>query len=55
MKLKPRDVSWLVTDYLHVAILFRILRRIATEVSRVHYRPIAVPILWAHEKARDGK
>jgi hypothetical protein len=55
MKLKPRDVSWLVTDHLHMAILFRILRRIATKISRIHYQSTAMPImpiLWAHEKAR---
>jgi len=53
MKLKPLDGSWLVTDYLHMAILFRILRDMATKISRVYYRPIAMPIVWAHEKVRD--
>jgi hypothetical protein len=32
-----------------MAILFRILRRIGTKICRIHYRPIAMPILWEHE------
>jgi hypothetical protein len=39
-----------VIDYLHLAILFKILRRIATKISRVHYQPIAMLILWAPRK-----